>query len=295
MRSTTSVSVPRDALCRGMARRPPCVGQAERLGEVGGQVGLGRRVPHQPHHAPRPPGSGRAARRAARVAAPANSRRCRAASAGYCARPCLTSVCQPEHQRWTGRVAVRTSVTSLLAQHLLEGSRGPARARGRGPRSRAPACRPRCGGPRRGRRRATAARAPRPWNATTRRARSGARPSVNAVSSGRNSRWCPAAARRRRRVPDVRVVGVRTPPRLLQRRRPRLVQPRVDDDLHAGSLGDRPFTDRPAMGEDRGTTATREAVHAVNLCPSCSPRPSWPRPFSPSARPWPPTNPPASR
>ena len=234
MRSTTSVSLPRDALWTGTATALPASGSPSAAARSAARSGSGgefrtRRTTRLDDGISSTSSASRPARNAA------NSTTCRAASAGYCASPCLTSVCQPEHQRWIGAVAVSTRVTSLVAQHLLEGGavllahpvevlarqhqRADLVAAALG--QHVGECLPPASAALEGDRRAEQVRGQAVGERPQQRAE---QPVV--------TRW----ARWRRRVPDGRVVGVRAPPRLLQRRGPRLVQPRVDDDLHAGSL-----------------------------------------------------------
>ena len=197
------------------------VGEAERLGEVGGQVGLGgglrtSRTTRRPAGA----GSSSASRPGRR---PAKSRRSCSASRGYCARPCLTRVCQPEHQRWTGRVTVRSSVTSST----------PSTSSG---------CPARTGAPDRSSldiRSVSTPRSRRPDDVVERLPRSPpidlaapaatgsrSRRSVNAVSSGRTRPWWPGGRAPGAREPDGGPpAGVGGPPRALDRGGARLVEP----------------------------------------------------------------------
>ena len=234
IRSTTSVSVPSEAFRTGSAVALPASGSPNAAARSAARSGSGgefrtSRTTHDEAGIRSTSSASRPARSAA------NSTMCRAASAGYCASPCLTSVCQPEHQRCIGAVAVRTRVTRSRARASSSAARSSSWARSRSSleSSRVPTP------PRRPFLEHVGERlppAPASLEGDGRAEQVRGQPLGERPQQRPDQPVVPGWARRRLRVPDSRVVGVRPSPRVLERRRPRLVQPRVDDDLHAGSL-----------------------------------------------------------
>ena len=188
----------------------------------------------------------------------AKSRMCAAASAGYCASPCLTSVCQPEHQRCTGRVAVSTTVRSWSPSASTSSGRSSSTARSRLSldSSSVPVPRPAAV--------ATTSASLGPFVAAQRVPRSGPG-QVRGPALGEGHEQRPEQVVMTGRpvpppgVPHVLVLGVGSAPARLHRRRPGLVQARVEDDLHPpdrrGTAPGRVRRARPAPSEGRSPRA----------------------------------------